>query len=102
MSQLFSGSICLSDLIENAKKQHSAFSKAANGKIYVNMSTWLNDEPDKFGNTMSHQLNSKKDFREKEGKVYIGNSKKSESTEPVAMSESDSKSIVDEFDGLPF
>ena len=102
MSQLFTGSICLTDLIEQAKKQHSAFTKAENGKIYFNVQTWLNDDPDKFGNTMSHALNSKKDFKEKEGKVYIGNSKRMESKEPKPLSISDINSFVDDGLGLPF
>ena len=102
MNQLFSGSICLTDLIDNAKKQHSAFSKAANGKIYVNMNTWLNEEADKFGNTMSHQLSSKKEMREKEGKIYIGNSKRFESTEPAPLSISDINSFSEVEDSLSF
>ena len=102
MNQLFSGSICLTDLIDNAKKQHSAFSKAANGKIYVNMNTWLNEEADKFGNTMSHQLSSKKEMREKEGKIYIGNSKRFESTEPAPLSINDINSFSEVEDSLSF
>ena len=35
-NQFFTGSICLTDLIEQAKKKHSAFSKSErNGKIYA-------------------------------------------------------------------
>jgi hypothetical protein len=102
MSQLFTGSICLTDLIEQARKQHSAFAKAENGKIYFNVQTWLNDEPDKFGNTMSHALNSKKDFKEKEGKVYIGNSKRMESKEPKTLGDYDAKTLADTMDNLSF
>lgn len=76
MNQLFTGSICLTDLLEMAKQKHSAFSKSAkNGKVYFNMKTWLNEEKDKYGNTMSHQLNSSKDMKDKEPVIYIGNSK---------------------------
>lgn len=82
-NQLFGGSICLTDLNDQARKGHSAFSKAQNGKIYINILTWLNEEKDKFGNIMSHQLSSSKDMREREGKVYIGNSKPLESSKPV-------------------
>ena len=102
MSQLFTGSICLTELIEQARKQHSAFTKAENGKIYFNVQTWLNDEPDKFGNTMSHALNSKKDFAEKEGKCYIGNSKKAERKDPAPLSINDINSFSDVVDDLPF
>lgn len=75
---MLNGSICLSDLFEKAKEGHSAFSRAKNGKIYLNFTQWVNDEPDTFGNHSSFQLSSKKEKRESEGKVYFGNAKKSE------------------------
>lgn len=39
MNQLFGGSICLTELVEQAKKGHSGFSKAQNGKVYCNILT---------------------------------------------------------------
>lgn len=84
MSQLFYGSICLSDLIENAKKKHSAFSKGNNGKIYANINVWLNDKEDKFGNIMSVQINPTKEMKELEDRVYIGNLKESKGATPVS------------------
>jgi hypothetical protein len=113
MNQLFGGSICLTDLIDHAKKGHSAFSKAQNGKVYCNILTWINDEKDKFGNTMSHQLSSSKERRDAEGKIYIGNSKKLETSKPVSPNDIDEdlhnvpvreKAIVQEeaADDLPF
>lgn len=36
---------------------------------------WENDEPDKFNNNFSVQLNAKKDAAETEKKQYIGNMK---------------------------
>jgi len=90
MNKLFSGSICLTDLNEQAKKGHSAFSKSVkNGKVYFNVLTWINEEKDKFGNSMSHQLNSSKDMRDKEGKFYIGNSKELETNKPVTPNDID-------------
>ena len=71
MSIMLNGSICLSDLFEKAKEGHSAFCRAKNGKIYLNFTQWLNDEPDPFGNHSSFQLSSKKEKRESEGKVYL-------------------------------
>nr|WP_294897789.1 hypothetical protein [uncultured Pedobacter sp.] len=71
-SKLLSGSICLTDLINQAKAQHSAFTKAeSNQKIYANISIWLNPETDKYGNDASIQLNPKKDSGDQ--KPYIGN-----------------------------
>jgi hypothetical protein len=87
MNQLFGGSICLTELNEQARNGHSAFSKANNGKIYVNILTWINEEADEYGNTMSHQLSSTKEMREKEKKVYIGNSKPLQTNKPVAKND---------------
>ena len=53
MAILLNGSLCLTDLINQAKLKHSAFTKAANGKIYFNITQWVNDEPDKYGNVSS-------------------------------------------------
>ncbi len=89
MNQLFGGSICLTDLIEQAKKGHSAFSKAQNGKVYCNTLTWLNEKEDEYGNIMSHQLSSSKEMREKEPRMYIGNSKKLQSNQPVSANDID-------------
>lgn len=100
-SKLYSGSVCLSDLIEHAKKQHSAFNKAKNGKIYANVAVWLNDEADQFGNHISVQLSSKKEVRESEGKIYIGNAKLFEKDVPVPLTEGDA-TFLPETDDLPF
>ena len=52
-NKFFFGSICVTDLIEQLKLKHSAFSKAQNGKIYANVNVWLNEEKDKFGNIIN-------------------------------------------------
>jgi hypothetical protein len=102
MSQNFYGSICVTDLIEKAKDKHSAFVKGSNGKIYCNISVWLNDTPDAYKNVMSLLLSSQKELREREGKVYIGNCKKSEFQEPQRITDSDANSISEEISDLPF
>jgi hypothetical protein len=84
MSKLFYGSISVSDLIDQLKAKHSAFSKAQNGKIYANISVWLNDEKDKFGNIMSVQITPTKEMKDVEKKLYIGNLKESEGAKPVS------------------
>lgn len=83
-NQLFYGSICLSDLIEQAKAKHSAFTKGQNGKIYASVNVWHNSEPDKFGNVLSIQLNPTKEMKDLDKKVYIGNCKKSDGPKPVS------------------
>jgi hypothetical protein len=101
MSKLLTGSVCLTDLIEQAKKKHSAFSKAKNDKIYGNIAIWINDEPDKYGNTVSIQLNSEKDKRDAEGKIYIGNAKPLPNQKAAQIEETDTNNLP-ETDGLPF
>lgn len=95
---MLTGSLCFTDLKEALKKAHSSVSRAANGKIYANIVIWVNDEPDKFGNTASIQLNSTKEQRDSEGKVYIGNAKPIASLAPEPVQSSD----IGEDDDLPF
>jgi hypothetical protein len=86
---MFGGSLCVTDILEMAKKGHSAFSKSAkNDKVYMNVVIWQNDKPDEYGNSMSIQLSSVKEKRDVEkdkfGKGYIGNAKIIETTKPVS------------------
>jgi hypothetical protein len=104
MSKLINASICYSDLMDLAKKPHSAFSRSEkNHKAYVNIQIWINNEPDKFGNDVSLMLNSKQASREVEGKVYIGNGKWS--TFGQSEPKKDSQDVFKEpikADDLPF
>lgn len=96
MSKLFGGSICLTELNNLAKTGHSAFSRAANGKVYVNINIWDNETEDKFGNTISLQVNPKKDSPDT--KAYIGNAKPAKAREPEPI-EANSSEFEDD---LPF
>ena len=81
------GSICMTDLSEAFKKNHSAFNKSEkNGKLYANIAVWMNDEPDQYGNILSFQLNSKKDVPD--DKVYFGNAKLPDAAKPAAAAKS--------------
>jgi hypothetical protein len=100
MSNRINSSICLTDLGEKYRAGHSAFTKANNNKIYVSLTTWINDEADKFGNNVSHQLNSKQDKRDAEGKVYVGNGKTADAA-PVITGMPAAPTITDGSD-LPF
>lgn len=95
-NKLFIGSICLSELNEKAKEGHPAFSKATNGKIYVNVNLWFNDEPDQYDKIAQLQLSKPKDSQEKN--VYIGNfgTAKKKEQEPLVASD------IPEEDNLPF
>lgn len=86
MSQLLFGSVDFSKLLELAKSGNKAFSKAANGKIYLNLNVWVNDEEDQYGNSASIQTNFK--AAQKTDRVYIGNFKKGSSDgSPVSSEE---------------
>ena len=78
MSTRFYGSLNISEVFDLLNKKHSAFSKGDNGKVYASVNVWLSDEPDKFGNVLSIQLNTSKDLREKDGQPYIGNCKEAQ------------------------
>jgi hypothetical protein len=102
MSNRINSSLCLTDLGEKYRAGHSAFSKGNNGKIYVNITSWINDEADKFGNDVSHQLNSKQDQREAEGKVYVGNGKTATQAAAPASQPASKPATQVPGKGLPF
>jgi hypothetical protein len=102
MSILINGSLCLTDLVEQAQKGHSAFNRGKNNKVYVNFTEWVNDEPDAYGNHASIQLNSTKEKRETEGKVYIGNGKRSDTTQSHPVTPQEAAPIAAALDNLPF
>lgn len=104
MSKLYYGSINLSELIEQAKEKHTAFNKGNNGKIYANISVWLNDEPDQYDNIMSIKLAAKKEAiaaNPDTGKIYIGNCKESEN-QSTPLNSKDTALLDSVIDDLPF
>lgn len=65
---------------------------------YLDLSIWINDEPDKYDNTMSVQQSTKKG----EDKIYLGNGK-----EYVKATTEGSQAVPDELseagdDDMPF
>ncbi len=81
---LMNGSICVTDLIDAYQKGHTAFSRSAkNQKVYANITEWVNQDADQFGNHASILLNSAKDKEPEDlakfgKKCYVGNLKKSD------------------------
>jgi len=72
MSQILNGSICLSDIPKDKMTKSEK-----NGKVYVNVNIYVNDEADQFGNDGSISVTQSKQEREQKVKrVYIGNVKK--------------------------
>lgn len=101
MSKHFYGSICLTEILESSKSGHPAVVKGSNGKIYVNVSAWLNDTPDQYNNVMNMQLSMPKD-RQDLSKIYIGNFKESQPKEPQPVSISEVNAMQGIIDDLPF
>lgn len=98
MSKLMYGSLDFTKLLELAKAGNKAFSKAANGKIYLNLNVWINDEKDQFGNDASIQTSFKD--ATKEERHYFGNLKVSEFAEPKPLEENNAE--IPDPDDLPF
>lgn len=70
MSSLFTGSICVSNI------DKSKLTQAKNGKLYLSVDIWINDQADNYGNTGSISIRQSKEERDaKTKKVYIGNLK---------------------------
>jgi len=98
MSKLLYGSVDFTKLLELAKAGNKAFSKAQNGKIYLNLNVWINDEPDNYGNNASIQTTFKDST--KEDKIYCGNLKISDQKVPEPLQENSND--IPEADDLPF
>lgn len=98
MSQLLYGSVDFTKLLELAKSGNKAFFKHENGKIYLNINVWINDEKDKYENIASLQTTFKDCTKEE--KVYFGNLKLSEKKAPELLQENSSE--IPEADDLPF
>jgi hypothetical protein len=75
MSQLINASIDMTLILEMAHKGHSSFNVGKNGKTYCNVQVWVNEEPDKFGDHASIQLNSAKDKGEADALLHPINPK---------------------------
>ena len=100
MAQKFYGSIDITNISEQMKKGHSAFSRADNKHIYANIVCWFNDEKDKYGNRLAIQLSPTPEKAETDKNPYIGNCRLSE---PKALSEEQGARAADEFmNDLPF
>jgi hypothetical protein len=100
MSKLFLGSIDLNKInksdIVTTDKNGNAFQ---NGAKYLNVTIWLNDEPDQYGNSIGIKSG------DKDNSYYVGNAKEyikqgaaNVSSKPVP----NSYKKDDGDDGLPF
>lgn len=92
-NKLYTGSICFTDLWKQMYEKHSAFQKGKNGKLYVNVSIWVNEHKDDFGNDLAIKLSKKKDSDDET--PYIGNAKSQERQAPPPPSDNDLKEYGD-------
>lgn len=95
------GSLCVDDIINALKNGHSAFSKSAkNGKTYMAIKQWVNDEEDQYGRHSSVSLNSDKSAPQEERakNIYIGNLKKMKTGGNVVTQEEASQ-MAAQFEG---
>lgn len=76
-SKKFYGSINFSKLLVAVRAKHSAFVRTGeNNWIFGNITLWINEDPDKYGNTISIQLNPAKDSGDMS--IYFANLKPSQ------------------------
>lgn len=95
MSKLYNGSICLTDI----PKEKMTVGK--NGKKYLNVNVWMNDNVDQFGNIGSIQVALPKAERAAGAKgAYIGNFKESQA--PAATNNAAPVQQQGTLDDLPF
>jgi len=67
MGKLIKLSVCLTSIPKDKILNH------ANGKQYVSIDCWVNDEPDKFGKDVSLNIQQTKEEREaKAPKIWCG------------------------------
>ncbi len=102
--QSYYGSIDVTTLLKQANLPHSAFVRAGKeNKAFAQITVWVNEEPDQYGNSVSIKLSSKTaELAKAEGNVYLGNLKKSEAKQPEALESGAADIPQADDDGLPF
>lgn len=93
MAKLLTGSIDLSK-IDKSK----LYKSEKTGKTYLNISIWVNDNVDQYGNIASVQQYMGKDVE----KNYIGNLKEFKKDEVQEVRAEEVPSAIDVSDDLPF
>lgn len=105
MANLFLGKINLSKIDKDKLFKSTKTTTDKNGKvipnIWMEITVWLSDTPDDYGNNLAIQQSTGKD----EKKIYIGNCKpwqppKQETVQDVEVVKDDIRN--DQGDGLPF
>jgi len=92
MSKLITASLNLN------KVDKSKIFTSDNGTKYLNISIWLNDEPDQYGNDCAIQQQTGKDGP----KIYLGNGKYYKKEAEPENTEPKREVVPDNDSGLPF
>lgn len=107
--QSYYGSIDLTTLLKQANmsatgQPHSACVRAGKeNKAFVQITLWVNEEADQYGNHAAIKMNSKDAATAAiEGNIYLGNLKKSEAKQPAPLEAGASDIPSGDDDGLPF
>lgn len=89
--------IILNGSINLSKLDKSRFIKGKNGAVYVNLTAFVSDEPNEYGQDVSFiEAQTKEEREEKASRNYIGNGKVSYNSEkPVQQSAPQEESKVD-------
>ena len=100
MSKLYLGSIDLNKInksdIVTKDKNGNPFT---NGAKYLNVSIWVNDEPDQYGNHLAVKAGGK------DNSYYVGNAKeyvKQGEQQQQSLNSQPMNPITDELDDLPY
>jgi hypothetical protein len=91
MSKLLTGSIELTKIDKTKIVEKD-------GRKWLNITVWLNDEKDKYGNCASIQISAKKE----EPKIYIGNLKEYEAKPTPDATPQPASEVQQDDDNLPF
>ncbi|MEA1849242.1 hypothetical protein U9K52_09985 [Chryseobacterium sp. MHB01] len=97
MSQLLYGSLNYDALLKAVKSGRVKVFKTESGVRLININVWVNDEPDKYDNDASIQVQLKDEFKEEKAD-YVGNLRKYVKKE---LKEGSSEDFNDD-DDLPF
>jgi hypothetical protein len=99
--QLINVSIDFAELLAKAKAAHSAFTRGKkNGKPYLALTIWVNDDVDQFGNDVAVQLNSSKEKKSAEGIIYVGHGRTANAK--LKLDKTNAAPAVEYKDDLPF
>lgn len=104
MAKPFRISLDLTTIGEMAKSGHSSIKRSEkNGKVYLALNVWVNDQRDQYGKDISVTVDSTKAGKAAgEGKVYVGSGKTgNDEGQGYNQSQAHSQNVEQEQRGYP-